>query len=164
MMATFTDPSAFAAHIAGYSAKLERGTPDAVKTAADTAATIIRSNGARFHIKGRTGRPFKLSAKVDGPHGYGGAFYAYVKADPAGFWKLIQEGAKPHVIKPRRRGRRGADTKRALLIPSLGYFAKVNHPGTGQIGDPWGISMRQVARIVPPAFERDIASIFGRAA
>lgn len=164
-MATFSSSSAFAAHVGGYGTKIKGANIPATKAAAEAAATALRRSGSRFRIKGRTGKRWALGAKVDGPHPHGGNVYAYVIADPAGMWHLVEKGAKPHVIKPRRRGRRGSASRKALSIPGYGYFASVNHPGTGSIGHPWQTGVQVAKKVAPEAHSRVLlGSVFGKAA
>ena len=164
-MAVFTDPHAFAAHIGAYGPKIKGANFAATKAAAEAARAALSRSGSRFRLKGRTGRRFALGAKVDGPHAYGGNVYAYVIADPAGFWHLIEKGAKPHVIQPRRRGRRGSGSKKALAVPGYGYFAKVHHPGTGSIGHPWQIGVQVAKKVAPEVYSQVmLGSVFGKAA
>lgn len=165
-MATFTDPSAFAAHIGQYGTKIKGANFTATKAAAEAAATAIRRSGSRYRIKGRTGKRWALGAKVTPGAASGSNVRFYVNADPAGFWVLVEKGAGPHVIRPRRRGRGGRDTRKALAVPGRGYFAKVNHPGTGgAIGNPWGQGLAVAKKIGPQAYGQALlSSVFGKAA
>jgi hypothetical protein len=153
-VATFTDPHAFAAHVAGYGKRIDGARGAATKAAAEVAATALRQSGSRFKVRGRTGKSWALGAKVQGPYSAGSNSIAYVLADPVGFWTLIEEGARPHIIRPRRRGRRGSSSAKVLAIPGYGYFAQVHHPGTGSIGHPWKAGTMIAKRTAPLAFER----------
>jgi hypothetical protein len=158
MMAVFTSVPPFAANIASYGLRVEKASPAAVREAADAAAGAIRQAARPYRIKGRSGRRVKLGVRVSGVQRLGGGgFGALIEASPAGFWKLVQEGAAPHVIRPRRRGR--GKTRAALATP-YGFFAKVNHPGTGPIGDPWGRGVLIAKRKVPGVYERAYARAF----
>jgi hypothetical protein len=164
-MATFTDPHAFAAHVAKYGQRIENAQSTATKAAAEVAATAIRQAGSRFKVRGRTGKSWALGAKVQGPFSLGSSSVAYVLADPVGFWTLVEEGARPHIIRPRRRGRGGRNSVKVLAIPGYGFFAQVHHPGTGSIGHPWKTGTLAARRAAPLAFERTLVPIaFGRAA
>ena len=170
-MATFTSAPAFAAHIGQYGERIKGANRNATKAAAEAAGAAIRRSGSRYRLRGRTGNRFALGARVEGPYGYGGNFYAYVKADPAGMWKLVEEGARPHVIRPRgagrgrRRGRGAVASRKALNVPGYGYFAKVDHPGTGPIGHPWRDGLAVANRVGPQAYQQVLlSSAFGRAA
>jgi hypothetical protein len=158
-LATFTSAAAFGNHVSQYGVKIERAQPGAVKAAAEVAAAAIRQSGAKYKVKGRSGGKFKLGAKVDGPYGFGGNWIAYVRADPAGFWALIEKGAKPHIIKPRRRGRRGAGGKKALSFDG-GAFAIVHHPGTGSIGKPWEIGVAKAGLVASQAYNAKVRAVF----
>ena len=144
-MATFTDPGAFAAHIAGYGQKIKSATPRAVAAAALAATNDIRSEASGFHI-GRA----KLRAGYD----LAGAV-AIIKPKNPGAWKLIEDGAKAHRIGPR--GRR----RRAVVVPGLGVFAHVQHPGTGSIGHPWEKGVAKAKRSGPKAFKAEVVKVFG---
>ena len=162
-MATFTDPRAFADHVAGYGQRIQGVQPKAVKAAAEVAAIAIRQAGSRYHFKGRSGGRFALGARVEGPYGYAGNFIAYVKADPAGFWAMIEKGTRPHVITPRRRGRRGSGGKKVLSTP-YGFFPIVHHPGTGPVGHPWQVGVAKARLASAKAYEREVVSVLGLAA
>jgi hypothetical protein len=170
-MATFTSVSPFANHITKYGLNIERSTPKATKAAADAAATVLRNEGAKYKIKGRSGGKFKLGAKVEGPYGYGGNFIAYVKGEPAGFWAMIEKGTKGHWIGPKghtrgRRQRKGQKGAQALFGAGYAhpYQFPVWHPGTGgAIGHPWKIGVAKANVVAPKAFEKAM-SIFGKAA
>jgi hypothetical protein len=176
-MATFTDPHAFAAHVAKYGDRIQNAQSTATKAAAETAGIAIRQAGSKFGIRGRTGKKWSLGATVEGPYSLGSNSIAYVTADPMGFWVLVEKGARPHEIRPRKvgwRARKNAaargdslSTRKALLVPGVGggYFAKVNHPGTGPIGHPWKAGVTVAKRTAPLAFERALIPLaFGRAA
>jgi hypothetical protein len=147
-MATFTDPGAFAKHIAGYGKKIEGAGGKALKAAALAATRDIRDEGSRFHIgKKRLGAGFKIAGDT-----------AVITPNNPGAWKLIEEGAKPHPIGPRGRGRgRG---RRAVVVPGRGVFAHVQHPGTGSIGHPWEKGVARAKRSGPAAFQSEIVKVF----
>jgi hypothetical protein len=159
-MATFTDPRAFAQHVSKYGDQISDASSVAVKEAGIAAVQAIRSEGKRHRIKGRSGKRVTLGAKLSPVQMIGGNASVLIEATPPGFWKLIQEGAGPHIIRPRRRSR--AKTRAALATP-YGFFAVVHHPGTGgQIADPWGAGVRDASREAPKAFERSlIKTVFG---
>ena len=52
---------------------------------------------------------------------------AIVRPRPYGVWALLDGGSKPHIVRPRARGRGGR--RRALTIGN-GFAAYVNHPGS----------------------------------
>jgi hypothetical protein len=158
-LATFTSAAAFANHVTQYGVQIKHTNSRAVMAAATVAAVAIRQEGSKFKVKGRSGNKFALGAKIEGPYGLGENVIAYVKADPAGMWALIQEGSKPHIIKPRRKGRRGSGGKKALSFGG-NAFALVHHPGTGTIGRPWNAGVAKASLLAEKAFEREIVSIF----
>lgn len=171
-MATFTNVSAFADHVAKYGTKIEGAQPRAVKAAAEVAAIIIRQEGSRHKFKGRSGSKFPLGAKVDGPYGYAGNFIAYVKADPAGFWAMAEKGTKPHWIAPRgvtqgRRQRKNQRGAQALLGGGYGHpiARPVWHPGSkGIAGNPWKSAVARAKVAAPKAYQHEVLSALGRAA
>lgn len=144
-MATFTDPKAFAAHVAGYGRKIEGAGPKALKAAALAATTDIRQEGSRYHIgKKRLGAGFTVTGDV-----------AIIKPNNPGAWRLIEDGAKPHRIGPKRRGK-----KAAVVVPGLGVFAHVQHPGTGSIGHPWEKGVAKAKQSGPKAYQAEIRKVF----
>ena len=98
----------------------------------DRAAEIRGSLTMSNNAKGRT-----LDAL---PIVRGGTSHAEaeIQAVPKGAWHLVEYGAKPHVIMPKKRrakkagapaAKRGKRRKnRALSIPGYGEFARVMHP------------------------------------
>jgi hypothetical protein len=164
-MATFTDATAFANHIAGYGKRIESADSRALRAELEAITLIVKKHGARYRIKGRSGGRFGLGAKMSGPYGYGGTSIGYIDADPAGFWAIIERGAGPHIIRPRRRGRGGRGSKRALTTP-YGIFAIVHHPGTGgSIGHPWASAVAEAKVVGPKVYEHAlVSSVFGVAA
>jgi hypothetical protein len=174
-MATFTDPRAFAQHVGDYAKVIAEANPKATKLAAEACAEIVRKNGARFHIKGRSGKAFELGAKIEGLRisGNTGQAYVIVKADPAGFWKLIEKGAKPHMIRPKRarrgrgRGRGKGQGRVTAAVFASGYehpVREVHHPGTGPIGHPWEMAMAETQRVAVGIYQKTIVSAMTRAA
>ena len=165
-MAVFTDPSAFANHIGNYGKVIAAANPKATKAAAEACAIIIRKHGSRFHIKGRSGKGFELGAKIEGSRisGNTGKAYVVVKADPAGFWKLVEHGAEGHWIRPRR-ARRGRGKG---AIHASGYehpIREVWHPGThGAIGHPWELAVVECERVATAIYQEAIVASLVRAA
>lgn len=145
-MATFTDANAFANHVRSYGKAVDAAQKEAVTVTARAATALVKSAGERYHIKGRRKAAVRLSAKSASVS----AQVAVVSATPPGAWKLIEEGAKPHEIKPRRQGRGGR--RSAVVVPGRGIFAHVHHPGTGSIGHPWEQAMTAVERRCPDVF------------
>jgi hypothetical protein len=169
-LATFTSAAAFGNHVSQYGVKIERAQPGAVKAAAEVAAGIIRNEGSKYKIKGRSGGKFKLGAKVDGPYGYGGNWIAYVRADPAGMWAMVEKGTKAHWIGPKghtkgrrqRRSSRGAG-KQALFGAGYAhpYQFPVWHPGTGgPIGRPWKIGVTKAGLVASKAYQAKVRAVF----
>ncbi len=150
-MATFTSPSAFADHVASYGTKIKTAEPRALQAAALAATRDIRAEAAGFHIGKK-----KLGA------GYAAVIGSRVEivARNPGAWKIIEEGAKPHIIRPRRKGGRGK--RRAVVsVPGLGAFAYVHHPGSGSSGKPWEKGVARAKVSGPKAFKAEIAKVFG---
>lgn len=114
--------------------------------------------GGRYRIKGRSGRPVRLSASSN-TQMFGGKPVGQVRGVPPGFWRIVTDGSAPHLITGRyRRGgtgrvgvssalRRfaGADamnTASPIRLGSIGWRQYAVHPGHGSLGDPWGRAMR----------------------
>ena len=149
-MGLYTDVDSFAKHIASYGKAVEGAQREAVAATAELAATIIRTSGARYHIRGRTGKKWPLGAKVLPPKGFGSNWVAIVKADPIGFWVLVESGAKAHWITPagvtkgrRQRASTRSRGKQALFNASYAHpiGRPVWHFGTDAIGHPWQEAM-----------------------
>ena len=161
-MATFTDVDPFAKKILSYGKAVEGAQKEAVAATAAVAAAIIKTSGARYKIRGRTGAKVPLGVRVLPPKGYGSNWVAIVQAMPVGFWILVEEGAKPHWITPAgvTKGRRQrASTRRrgkqALFADGYGHpiGRPVWHPGTGgAIGHPWKEAMAMVERRCPDVY------------
>jgi hypothetical protein len=176
-MATFTDATAFANHIAGYGKRIEGADRMALKAELDAVTIIVKKHGSRYKLRGRTGGKWPLGAKASGPYAYGGTQLGYVDADPKGFWTIVQKGAGPHWIGPRKigaRARRNAIRRGSPIGEKGGIFASgyehpifgVLHPGThGAIGDPWGKAMAEASVVGPKVYEHAlVSSVFGVAA
>jgi hypothetical protein len=149
-MATFTSAAAFVRHIGQYGERIAVAEDKALKAAALAAVTDIRAEAAPFHIRGRSGKkiPLKAGYEILGSS-------AVITARPGGAWQIIEEGAGPHIIGPRRkRGRgRGRGRRAAVAVPGLGIFAYVRHPGTGgSIGKPWAKGSAKAKRSAPTAY------------
>jgi hypothetical protein len=154
MMATFTSVSAFADHVAGYGEKIKGAETRALNAAALAATNDIRDQAKRYHITGRSGRKAQLKA---GYTVFGSR--AEITARPPGAWQLIEQGAHPHTIRPRKKGR---GKRRALAVSGYGVFAVVHHPGTGgPIGHPWAIGVAKAQVSAPKAFADEIKQVFG---
>ena len=162
-MTVFSSPEAFAKHIGEYGTKIQGREYVATLAASKAAEAAIKTSGARYHIKARGGRRVALGAKAHPPVKAGGTTQALIEAIPQGFWHLVEHGAKPHEIQPRRRGRKGSGSKRALTVNG-GLFARVHHPGTGSIGHPWVEGVAKAAVASPVAFDAQILSVFLKAA
>ena len=111
------------------------GTEAILDRAAQIRGSLTMSNNA----KGRT-----LDAL---PIVRGGTSHAEaeIQAVPKGAWHLVEYGAAPHVIRPKKRrakkagapaAKRGGKRRknRALEVPGRGVFAEVDHPGTKPTG------------------------------
>jgi hypothetical protein len=151
MMATFTDPSAFANHVAGYGDKIKSATPNALKASALAAVSDIRHEASGFHITRANGGKIPLKAGYD----FQGD-KVVIQARPAGAWTIIEKGTKAHAIGPRRRGKR-----RAVVVPGRGVFAHVRHPGSGSSGHPWERGVLKARISGPRAFQNSIGKVFG---
>lgn len=152
-MATFTDPAAFANHVAGYGKKIQAAEPKAVRAAALVAVTDIRKAASGFHITSARGGKIPLKARFDMRMSS-----AVIEAKPRGAWTIIEKGTKAHDIKPRKRGRR-----RALTVPGVGsgVYASVHHHGAHSTGKPWEIGTALAKVSAPKAYGEEIFKVFG---
>ncbi len=169
-MATFTDPRAFANHVAGYGTKIEAAGPRALKAAALAATNDIRAEGSRYHItRGKKKKtPLTAGYKMVGAD-------ASVTPNNPGAWKIIEDGTRAHFegggsrrrkgfsgpILPGGGGTRGS--KGVVLAPGVGrgVFAYVRHPATGSTGHPWAKGVARAKVSAPAAFQREIVKVFG---
>ncbi len=121
-------------------------------------ADDVEGQGRRYHVKGRNGTKVKLGAKVrkdQFPRQHQAS--RVVAGNPAGFWKIIEDGSERHLIAGRyratgrRRSARVATNQflrgdsfagsSPILIPGVGYRQWADHPGHGSVGRPWKRAM-----------------------
>lgn len=121
---------------------------DAVKAQALQATTIIRASIREAAPSGKlTPRRVNVGAGFK-EGGTDAAPYAIIR--PRGPIGLIENGVKPHVIRPKalskRRVRAGEVGKRALASGSFGPVAAVRHPGT-KGKHPWAKGVDEALRV-----------------
>ena len=68
--------------------------------------------------KSFAGYPLKVKAKATRT---GTQTEVLIYGTPVGFWSMLESGAKPHAIRPRK--------GKALRLGSETFYADVNHPG-----------------------------------
>ena len=155
-------------------------TDEACRAATEAVYMTVKSSGARYHIKGRGGRgKFPLGASRDVKRfGKGqGVARGAVFGIPQGFWTIVEDGSKPHIIHGRKvaRGKRqgrnaGIAVKRKaakalssrffggnggqtganpISIPGVGWREYAHHPGHRPLGKPWEEAMAFSQRQVP---------------
>jgi hypothetical protein len=124
----------------------------------------VERQGGRYYVRGRSGAKVRLGAKVQQAR-IGKAVTASrsVSGEPAGFWRIIEDGSSPHLIAGRRKGgrNRGARAARSqfarnadsfsgspINIPGVGWRQYAVHPGHGSVGRPWRKAMNQADQIV----------------
>jgi hypothetical protein len=125
----------------------------------------VGKQGSKFHIRGRKGDKVRLGVKtsVKGVVGR-------VSGNPPGFWRIVTDGSKPHIIAGGRRGggRRAqstvvrrfvnADTTfgdtRPLKLGSIGFRQYAHHPGHSGFGDPWRKALDKTDNIVSEAHDK----------
>lgn len=147
----------------------------------------VDRQGGRYHIKGRGGNPVRLGGRLQKAK-IGRATSATgnvsVSGEPAGFWRIVEDGSSPHLIAARINGRQqGRGRGRAGLIRRFGegdsirgdkpvrtpgfvggeYFDHVNHPGHGSIGQPWKTAMSNADNIVKHTLTEESARTLIRA-
>jgi hypothetical protein len=127
-----------------------------VREATEAVGALVAANGARFHIRGRSGTKVPLGARTD-VKVYHGKPVGAVRGTPAGFWQIVEHGSAAHLIvgttgqngKKRslranlsrfEAGELGSGTK-PLTAGPYGYKQWVMHPGHGPIGRPWETAM-----------------------
>lgn len=154
-MRSLADLPGVAANMARAAADL----PDSIVVPLSRAvAADVKGQGGRYHVKGRSGRPVQLDAKVSRDR-FAGANEAsrVVAGTPPGFWRIIEEGSSPHLIAGRyrstgrRRGARAATNQflrgdsfagsSPINIPGIGWRQNAVHPGHGSVGRPWRRAM-----------------------
>jgi hypothetical protein len=149
--------------------QLARAAGDAEKAVVPVITSDLRDEveqqGSKFHIKGRGGRAVQLGAKSDVKGNTG-----RVKGNPPGFWRIVTDGSKPHIISGgtrtgKRRSqstvvRRFADVDVAfgdtapLKLGSIGFRQWAHHPGHSGFGDPWRKALNQTDDIVTKAHQK----------
>lgn len=139
----------------------------------------INQEGAKYRLRsGSTGRRFPLEASSDvrafERQAGGIVVVGKVRGVPPGFWAIVEDGSRPHVISTRRvRGKEvrytkggavrrnmgiSTQTRRLMAGKGLGSLVPVRtpygprqwvmHPGHGPIGKPWAASMVRSEKIV----------------
>ncbi len=133
----------------------------------------VRKQGSKFHIRGRGGKPVRLGAKSN-VKGFGAEAgpkvdVGKVSGDPAGFWRIVTDGSKPHIISGkriatgRRRSQKAAVSRflnvdksfndtMPLQLGAIGFRQYAHHPGHAGFGNPWGKAMNNSARIAREVF------------
>lgn len=119
------------------------GTPAVLLAARERRGTLSMSNNAQGQ---------RLDAlpivRPGGDHAE-----AEIVATPRGVWHLVEYGAKPHEIRPKRKyGKKRPKAAGGLPTP-YGVFPKVNHPGTS--GRPiWDGAMADAEPVIDDAVQR----------
>jgi hypothetical protein len=139
---------------------------------------IVDRNGSRHHIKGKGGAAVRLGAKSSVRTNVG-----IVKGEPAGFWRIVEEGSSAHIIAGRYRrstGRRTSNRRRTveaifnnvdrsfgasspIKLGGLGYKQYAFHPGHGSQGRPWRNSMNQSEPVAQKAMADTSTKLFAKA-
>lgn len=88
---------------------------------------------------------------------------AEIVATPRGAWHLVEYGARPHEIRPKKK--RGKRTQQFGGLPTpYGVFAKINHPGTAGTA-VWDGAMADaepvIDQAVTDAFDDAVTSTLG---
>lgn len=125
----------------------------------------VRRQGRRYSLRGANGDPVVLSAGSN-VRGTGQRRVGFVRGNPAGFWRIVEEGRSGgYLVAGRYRSQRGIGPRRRksttkgrfrsfvrdggelqgfspVNIPGIGYrqFAIVRR-GHGSIGRPWRQAM-----------------------
>jgi hypothetical protein len=134
-------------------------------------ANAVRVSGARHHIKGRGGAPVRLGAKSNVRGVNGRPKVGRVSGDPAGFWRIVTDGSRKHLIvsRSKRDGRRQtvAGARRRFLnvdssmgntaplhISGIGFRQYAVHPGHRGFANPWGEAMIASSRLIGPVLAK----------
>jgi hypothetical protein len=124
----------------------------------------VADQGAKFHIRGKSGKSVQLGAKskVAGNTGR-------VSGNPPGFWRIVTDGSKPHIISGgTRTGKRRSQSTvvrrfvnadvafgdtAPLKLGSIGFRQWAHHLGHSGFGDPWRKALDQTDTIVTKAHD-----------
>jgi hypothetical protein len=147
---------------------------------ADGVRDEVARQGGRYYVRGRGGAKVRLGARVQRSR-VGKAYTASrsVSGEPAGFWRIINDGSGAHLIagryrsNGRRRSARAASSQfgrnadsfngSPINIPGIGWRQYAVHPGHGSVGQPWRKAMAQSDRIVGKTLETESAKALIRA-
>jgi hypothetical protein len=133
-------------------------------------ANAVRTSGARYHIKGRGG-PVRLGAKSNVRGRSDRSKVGRVSGDPAGFWRIVSDGSKKHLIVGRNKrggGRQSVAGARRLFanadktlgntnpikLGGIGHKQYAVHPGHRGFGNPWGEAMIASSRLIGPVLAK----------
>lgn len=122
-----------------------RKAADLVVEVADDEARRATGGDGRMSGMGRRGPKLRAVARVTGR---GSQAAAVIRGVPAGAWSILESGARPHVIAPRRRNR-----NRVL------YGRGLRHPVTGPVRHP-GVRGRRTWRRVVTQAKREVPDLF----
>lgn len=154
--------------------------PSVVPKLADGVRDETAKQGGRYHVKGRGGRPVRLTAKVERGRDQNSRSVA---GNPPGFWRIIEEGSNAHLItgESTRTTRSGRTTRigqrsrlrqfeagdairgKPLRIPGIGFRQYAVHPGHGSVGRPWKQAMSNSDRVVSDVLKREATGDFMKA-
>lgn len=124
--------------------------------------------GSKYRIRGHQGKKFPLVANVQVPTNSRGAsqISRFVVGTPPGFWRIVNDGSKKHLIAGRYRSGGGRQTAKGAFRrfvsnadefggsspvnvlghskgSSEGWAQYVVHPGHGPLGHPWRTAMNR---------------------
>lgn len=155
-----------------------------VRRMTQVGTDIVDQHGRKFHIRaGSTGKRWPLEGKGDvqtfGTRDGQPVVRGAIRGVPEGFWVIVTEGSRKHVISTRRQ--RGAEVRyssggairRSISVRQqnrmIGNRANTNrlapirtpygprqwvmHPGHGPIGQPWNLAMLQASQRLPQVAE-----------
>lgn len=169
-------------------AKTAKVLPDSmIRPMAEAVRVEVARQGGRYKLRGASGGRVPLGAFTEAAKGSRGRSKRsrWVVGSPAGFWRIVEEGSKKHLITGRHRknGRRftargatsaflrsaerGNDTfnmgtpvnwQGGKKGDRAGWAQFVMHPGHGPIGRPWrrsAIAAPKIAGNVHNAYARN---------
>lgn len=139
----------------------------AIKSLGAQAKRLHDESGAHYHVKQRRkpGQPVKY-AQLKTSAVYLGGGQIKIAPFPAGFWVIIEQGTKPHLILPQEAKAKGRGARRknsiARFLRDSGYSTgvlhlsgdryvtgAVHHPGAGPYAKPWAAAKALVEVIAP---------------
>jgi hypothetical protein len=127
-------------------------------TAITTRVAKDAKDDALKALRGDVGGDQKMSnwrPKLNARYDVTGPGEANVKPTPSGPWKVLDEGAKPHTIKAKRRNRS------SVLRTPYGPRRSVRHPGTRGKGT-WDEASNRIARETPKRVHIEVRKALGR--